>query len=423
MSQCGLRRDPDPAQMRDMIDLESLLLTETDRVEWKQTPRDQAILQAVCALANDLGGSRRAGWLIIGVSPRGQVLGIPHEELDVEQQKLVSRLSSVKILPTPSYTVQALPSGEKHLLAVRVEPSAVPPVVKVDGVAWIRRGTVTERARDADLLRLQERRPAHLLPFDQRPVPGARLDDLDLVELRGRYEAERIDAQDVEEWPSLEQWLRQRELVVFDGGEPVPNAAAVLVHGRAPSTLIPGATIEFVRYGGCDFDASVTSRRTIAGSLPQQLDILWTQLGNHLVDVPAPASGMREPYLPEYPLEALRELARNLVQHRLYEGTHAPGRVEWFDDRIQFSNPGGPFRQASAGELGDFSDYRNQQVTSELVALGYVEKLGRGLRRVRSLLQKNGNPPLKVETDGFTIVTVFRRATHQDPVVARQSRE
>jgi predicted HTH transcriptional regulator len=41
-------------------------------------------------------------------------------------------------------------------------------------------------------------------------------------------------------------------------------------------------------------------------------------------------------------------------------------------------------------------------VTAGLVELGYVQQLGRGLRRTRLLLERNGNPPLEVEKDGFT---------------------
>jgi ATP-dependent DNA helicase RecG len=133
---------------------------------------------------------------------------------------------------------------------------------------------------------------------------------------------------------------------------------------------------------------------------------LWAQLSAHLVSLPVAAEGIRTVYRPEYPLEALRELARNLVQHRLYEGTHAPGRVEWFNHRIVFSNPGGPFGQAGEGEFGSHADYRNPTITRWLVELGYVEQLGRGIRLVKRMLAQNGNPDLAVEIDGFTSVTV-----------------
>jgi len=73
-------------------------------------------------------------------------------------------------------------------------------------------------------------------------------------------------------------------------------------------------------------------------------------------------------------------------------------------------NPGGPYGHAAEGEFGTHSDYRNPLLTARLAAAGYVQQLGRGVRRARLQLEKNGNPPLVVETDGFTRVVVRRRA-------------
>ena len=75
-------------------------------------------------------------------------------------------------------------------------------------------------------------------------------------------------------------------------------------------------------------------------------------------------------------------------------------------DRIEFSNPGGPYGRASEGEFGGHSDYRNPGIIRLLANEGYVERLGRG---IRSQLKKNGNPDLRVETDGYTRVIVERQ--------------
>src|SRR5687767_9656201 len=44
-----------------------------------------------------------------------------------------------------------------------------------------------------------------------------------------------------------------------------------------------------------------------------------------------------------YPPAALQQFARNAIMHRAYEGNNAPVRIYWFDDRIEFINPGGPY--------------------------------------------------------------------------------
>jgi ATP-dependent DNA helicase RecG len=59
-------------------ELGKLLQCEDDRIEWKQSAKDKdGILRAVCALANDLGDSRRPGFLLIGVAPKtGRIEGL-----------------------------------------------------------------------------------------------------------------------------------------------------------------------------------------------------------------------------------------------------------------------------------------------------------------------------------------------------------
>jgi ATP-dependent DNA helicase RecG len=395
-------------------DVQTACLRESERVEWKESDRSdtEKLLQAVCGLANDLGGSRRPGFLVLGMRNDGTAAGLAYHDQQIDQalQSLVSRLTSPQILPAPSLNTEAVVVEGKTLFIVRVEPYPVPPVVTVRGVAWVRRGTTTVQATEADLLRLRERRPEHQHPFDSRPVPGATLDDVNLPALRPLYEVGREGDHDADTYPPFENWLTQRQLGRPVGGVWTPNPAALLLFGESPQTYFAGAIVEFARYAGDGYDAPLVSRKTITGTLTDQLDVLWVQLNANLAEIPGTTAGMRTPYLPEYPLEALRELARNLVQHRLYEGTNAPGRVEWFEDRIVFSNPGGPFGRASEGELGTHSDYRNPSLTRGLVELGYVERLGRGIRLVRSLLAKNDNPPLEVEVDGFTTVIVRRRA-------------
>jgi ATP-dependent DNA helicase RecG len=387
------------------LDLDNLLRIETDRIEWKESDREA--LEAVCALANDLGNSGQTGWLLLGIDKRGQVTGI--DVSDEAQQRLINRLRSTKILPHPSVDVQPAERHGKSLLVVSVEPYPVPPIVRVDRIAWVRVGLTTHRASEADLARLQERRPEASLPFDLRPLRAASLDDLDLARLRQEHAAVIGEDAAAESFPGLEAWLGQRDIARPVEGRWAPTGAGLLVYGYSPQAYIPGATIEFARYAGADFDAPIAARKTIVGPLPDQLDALWALLNIHLAETLTKSEGMLTLYRPEYPLEALRELARNLVQHRIYERTNAPSRISWMDDRILFSNPGSRFGRAGEGEFGAHSDYRNPALTRLLVEQGYVERLGRGIRLVRSQLERNANAPLEVETDGFTTVTVKRR--------------
>ena len=394
------------------MDLTELLRTESERIEWKQNAHSNELLNAVCAFANDLSGTKETGYVVLGVDKRGHPLGIDvaGSSIDEIQQRVAGRIGSTKIFPTPSYSLRVADIGAATILIVAIQPYPVPPVVTVDGVAWIRRGTTTLRATDADLARLRERRPERNQPFDLRIVAGTTIDDLNVEKLTRVHEAERLGTEVAEEFPALESWMTQRQLGRMADGVWTPNAAALLLFGTSPQDQLPGAKVEFVRYAGIEVDSAVVERMTATGSLPDQIESLWARLNLHLASVPGADQGAVTGYHPIYPLTGLRELVRNLVQHRQYEGTNAPGRIEWYADRVEFSNPGGPYGRASEGEFGLHSDYRNPVITRWLVELGYVEQLGRGIRLVRLSLERNGNPALEVEVDGFTRVIVRRKS-------------
>ena len=114
---------------------------------------------------------------------------------------------------------------------------------------------------------------------------------------------------------------------------------------------------------------------------------------------------------PDYPIEALRQLARNAVLHRNYESTNAPVRFYWFADRIEIHNPGGPFGQVNRDNFGvpSVTDYRNPQIGEAMKALGYVQRFGVGIPIARRELEKNGNPPLEFTVEPTSVLATIRR--------------
>src|SRR5207253_2834366 len=100
---------------------------------------------------------------------------------------------------------------------------------------------------------------------------------------------------------------------------------------------------------------------------------------------------------PDYPIAALQQLARNAILHREYEGTNAPVRITWFNDRIEIQNPGGPYGQVTKRNFGQpgVTDYRNPHLAEVMKNLGYVQRFGAGIQIARRELANNGNPELE----------------------------
>jgi hypothetical protein len=65
-----------------------------------------------------------------------------------------------------------------------------------------------------------------------------------------------------------------------------PNPAALLLFGVSPQSWLPRAKAEFVRYAGQDIDSEVVARKTVTGTLADQLEGVWAQLSAHLASVP-----------------------------------------------------------------------------------------------------------------------------------------
>lgn len=118
---------------------------------------------------------------------------------------------------------------------------------------------------------------------------------------------------------------------------------------------------------------------------------------------------LRQEDQPEYPLIALRELVLNAITHRDYEHFNASVRVQWFDDRVEITSPGGPYGVVTKDTFDRRNDYRNPALAAAMKSLGYVNRFGRGITLVRAALEQNGNPPPEFEVeDTYWSVTVRR---------------
>ena len=96
----------------------------------------------------------------------------------------------------------------------------------------------------------------------------------------------------------------------------------------------------------------------------------------------------------ELPLGAIREAVINAVVHRDYflKGSHTV--IEIFDNRVEISNPGGLPKGLSEKDFGKKAVRRNQIIASLLHRIDFVENMGTGINKIRSLLQEaKAKPP------------------------------
>ena len=97
--------------------------------------------------------------------------------------------------------------------------------------------------------------------------------------------------------------------------------------------------------------------------------------------------------------------------HRSYESTNAPVRVNWFNDRIEVQNPGGPFGNVTAANFGQpgVTDYRNPHLAEAMRNLGYVQIFGVGIQIAREQMRRNGNPEIRFMIEPNYVMVELRR--------------
>ena len=382
---------------------------ESDCVELKESVNDgDGIRQVICAFANDLPDHNSPGVLFIGVDDRGSPTGMAIT--DQMLQNLASMRGDGNILPFPSLDVQKRRLKGLDVAVVFVHPSAALPV-RFKGTIWIRSGPRRGIANPDDERRLNEKRRFRDLPADVRPVTSASIDALDELLFRRVYLPASVPA-DV-----LEQNQRDVEHQLIAAkfahpGSPVcPTLVGILTVGCCPTDWFPGAYIQFTRFDGKELADPVQSSRELRGPLPdlmKELDELLKVNIQASVDF---TSGPVEVQNPDYPLVALQQIARNAVLHRSYENTNAPVRLNWFRDRVEIQNPGGPYGQVNKQNFGQPSacDYRNPNLAAVLKELGYVQRFGAGIATARRELEKNGNPEIDFQVEDSHVAAILRR--------------
>jgi ATP-dependent DNA helicase RecG len=391
-------------------ELEQLLDdVESDRAERTESTTDgDKFRQAVCAFANDLPDHRATGVLFVGVNANGQPTGI--NVSDQLLQNLASIRGDGNVLPFPSLDVQKRTLKGRDVAVVLVHPSNAPPV-RFKGTVWIRSGPRRGIANPDDERRLSEKRRSRDIPADVRPIESARLDVLDELLFRRTYlpSAVSIEVLDQNHRSLEHQYIA---LKFAHPGPPVcPTLIGVLAVGKSPTDWFPGAYLQFVRIEGEAIGDPIRDSREVRGPLPDLLSELDDLLKANIQTSVDFTSGPVEIRKPDYPLVALQQIARNAILHRSYENTYAPVRVNWFDDRVEIQNPGGPFGQVTKQNFGSPGayDYRNPNLAGVMKELGYVQRFGFGIVTARNELAKNGNSGIEFQIEDSHIAAIIRR--------------
>jgi len=393
-------------------ELETLLVNnESDLAERKESWQGDAPekgRQAVCAFANDLPDHRKAGVLFVGVKDDGTPSGLKITD------ELLRTLSDIRtdgnILPPPSIVVEKRMIRGAEIAVVIVKPSDAPPV-RYKGRIWVRIGPRRSVATSQEERILNEKRRYRDIPFDVQPLPSCDLSALSRVLFEQEYLPHAVapDILAANDRSYTEKLASCRMIASVE--DSTPTILGMLVLGVSPRDWIAGAYIQFLRFAGTKTTDPIQDEAVIDGALGQVLRRIEEKMDAHNLIAVDITTTDRELRTRPYPRVALQQLVRNAVMHRTYENTNAPVRVHWFDDRIEISNPGGPFGVVTRENFGrpGVTDYRNPNLADAMKVMGFVQRFGIGIQTARAELKKNGNPELEFQIEPMTVLATVRR--------------
>jgi ATP-dependent DNA helicase RecG len=297
----------------------------------------ERIAQGIVALANTSGGT-----IIFGVNDHLRIEGVSNPEGVQDELRRICREEIVPPL-VPLIDVIAFDAG-KRIVAMDVDPRRRPYRTR-DGRFYMRFGAEKrEVSREQLSMWLDEIRP---LGYENIPLFNAEEADFDdglLWSFAGAFD---------EGTPSLNLYqtadFLKKDLLLAVGGhdEFFPTVAALVLFGkneRVPQ-LFTRSVVNVTRYSGNNGNAQLVESMKVGGNLLTQSEEILRFIERYC-DLRKAKPTRREsapdgiPVIPRanYHVYAIREAIANLLVHRDFALRDVPGRINIYDNSIDFIN-------------------------------------------------------------------------------------
>ena len=400
--------------MTNQVKIEDLIgeATEYDKKQAVETKKPKSWCKSVSAFANTSGGI-----LIFGVADDGTVIGLADAERDAET---ISEIIKNRLSPIPEFTLEFNTSkDEKKLIILRIcKGEETPYYYSADGVteAYIRIGNESVPADSTDLKRLVMR--GKNTSFDSL-VSTYDIGDYSFTKLKERFKI----------WTgrSFEEKGYVSMGMVTDNGK-LTNAGALLADespirwSRVFCTHWNGKT----KSGGivdafdhAEYSGSLISLLNDAESfIMNNTKTIWKKLPNSRLE------------LPEYVHRSYFEALVNALIHRDYLINGSEVHVDIFDDRMEIYSPGGmpDGTVIQDRNIQAIPSMRRNPVIADIFArLGYMERSGSGLGKIRSSYEVSANFETGKEpvfySDRSQFLVTLRNLNYRDGDMVKDSSE
>lgn len=380
--------------------LDQLRAGEDSRAEFKEvrlgdhsvlSPNTEDIAGELVAFANAEGGV-----VFLGVDDGAIVRGVPEDRAGVVERWIVNVATNncePSIRPVVRREVLAKSDGSDALVMIVEVKRGLYVHRTAAGRYYARVGSTKQDLEPQALARLFQQR-GRAFVFDEQPVSGAALDDLDRRSLE-RFLGDSISIP----WPDL---LRNTRVTASDeGGIDRPTVAGLLAFGANPQEHLTSVYIEAAVYRGVDLSSDdLVHTDRIGSRVDDQIDDATAFVERFMLK-PAVKPAGREDF-PQYEIGAVHEAIVNAVAHRDYSLGGAKIRLFLFADRIELYSPGGLPNTLTIDTMPYRVFTRNQLLVSFISRMksrrsgrAFLESRGEGVRRILEASERHsGRQPV-----------------------------
>ena len=376
---------------------------ETATVELKRAaPRPTEMAERLCGMANAQGG-----FIIVGVEDIDlSIVGVPNDRIALTTDVILRAARQIEpklLLDPPEPEIYVL--DDKRLVVASVPPNAGP-IYQSSGVCWVRRGTHTIPLGVSEMLELANDRG--LVSWERQPARKATMEDINMERVRAYLGRRSERSHSSGRLNHLEKALVGMDCATTkSNGELVPTNAGILFFGYEPQQYILQSDVVCVLFRDELGLGRYIDRKNIRGTIQELIDEAEAFL-NRYVAIGARIEGWKRTDLPEYAIEALREVVVNAVIHRDYSRDGESIRIFYYTNRIEVHSPGLllpgiTVEQMERGEV--MSKLRNPVLANLLKDVpGYMERIGSGIRLMLGETKRLGLPaPQFRETSEFVV--------------------
>ena len=339
--------------------------SESKTVEFKKT-FNQDVIASLVSFANADGGS-----VYVGVRDDGKVLGVT---LAAESE--TTWVNEIKSKTAPAIVPEAdrFVVDGKNVVRLYIAPLPVKPT-SVQGRYYIRKGKANHLMSISELSDMYLKSMSS--SWDAMPSEHS-LEDISLEKVAAFAKRMNPDNPD-------DPMRVLRKLSLVKAGRPTNACYLAFAKDDVHSTLFQA--------GRFKAESVIIDSKAFKSDLFGELDDAMEFVRKHLMTGIVITGKPQHDIKHDYPGEAIREIVLNMLVHRDYRDHGGVSVIKIFDDRMEFTNPGGLSDGLTVADLlADryATKARNPEIAELFRCAGLTERYGSGIKRIVKACKSHG---------------------------------